>query len=401
MRKGLIRSCSVVTLALAMNCPAVLAHETPASPRPVTPVEKATSILEIKGVVLQAIEACRTTPILSLHSRVGKNRDEWETPQDDKYLKAIQPVVVAGVTALPALRRLMVSAEADALQKRVARILIERIEHPEYFAALASYTIPLSAGKWAQFVPIKRAVSEPGLGEFAEYREKILEIDLIHPEARAAWQGYNEKVGIVRLKYERMPASQANWDAYQEELGLVQVQAADEFREAFTDRSMFKPRMNPQYFVAWEEVMLRPLPWVFKYKAAQYIMQREDFAVTPSLVEVVVQASKQEYSHRYPAARIVAEVLRWLTDRPVQETLIGLSTALQSVEANELGSMPWRIGNYLSNKPGWKQLLAQADQNAVVKPYLLPLQEAIAIYAEWDRRHKALKLTDNPIKTFG
>ena len=179
--------------------------------------------------------------------------------RDEKYLKALGRITQFGEDALPILGRVTSDRKRPAFERRLAEILIERIRNSEDFERVSEY------------YDIRMEPDSPKTRGFARRRLTLKELApiMIHPEVREAYERElkRQRTGIRTGSLEQRKA-----------------------RAEFTRPGDAWPRLNSSFLAAWEEGMIRPVPWPTKALFASVVAQIGDQASMPSLAEVYRQS---------------------------------------------------------------------------------------------------------------
>lgn len=217
------------------------------------------------------------------------------------YLETIAPLLKAGKAALPALRRVAHSEKSSPLESRLAEIVSARIEHPERFEKIAPYLVPTAASSpWDRFAPIGRGAVSRWLPPL-----KPLTADLVHPDDRAHWKPYWERLQALTDSHEARLAKAANPDEGRVVYEKMSGEALRLYREMLTKlrssnvplpiSGQLWPRLDPAYELAWEEGMLRPVPWASRRQLVFYARLLGDPKIAATLGEVYRQATVEQF----------------------------------------------------------------------------------------------------------
>jgi hypothetical protein len=215
--------------------------------------------------------------------------------EPDGYLETIKPLLKEGNKALPVLLELTKSPDLSRFERRLGLILAERIRHPEKFDKVAPYLTPsASEDPWARFDADHVARWQPAM--------KPLSLDVIHPDDREGWKPHWVKYETVLDKYDKLlakltfPSSKEGvklFNGRKEELGDITRAILADKKIVYGDKHFLQPRLDPSYLLAWEEGMVRPVPWYARQFIIRYIHQLGSPASMPSLGEVYRQAVTQ------------------------------------------------------------------------------------------------------------
>ena len=301
---------------------------------------------------------------------------EYNPADSDVYLSLIKPLISRGNAASSELRALKLSGNLSPFETRVVEMLIARIEHPERFEKVSPYLIP-QINPWPELIMALSRYPEdsPGTADF-----RVLDLDLMHPKVREAVakypkvftlakEAYNELLAdattsrkardygamernVIVLKEKLTKARQEGNFLYSEDPDYYVVIIA---AEAVLNKN---PDLDPDYLLAWEEGMLRPIPWVLKCSFVTLLADLNNPATAPSFGVVLRQAlealnndTKKEYSEF-----ISMEAMRALIRFPSKEAAIELSETIRLMPL-ERKKFIFRIGLQLSESEAWQKFL--------------------------------------------
>jgi hypothetical protein len=313
------------------------------------------------------------------------------------YLETIAPLLRAGKPALPALRRVARSEKYPPLETRLAEILIARIEYPERFEKIAPYLVPTATSSpWDRYVPAVRSGASRWLPPL-----KPLTADLVHPDDRAHWKACWDKFQALRESNEGRLAKVSSPEegrALYEKMSGEAMRLHQETMKKLRDSKValpipgqLWPRLDPAYQLAWEEGMLRPVPWASRRQLVFYAHLLGDPKVVATLGEVYRQATVQQFDPQSQdptgasAGRSTVLDDMGLLLQP-RENLSIFAHALQKVKVDAaLNAIRSDVGRWVENQPKYADALEALKKDPACMAEYSLLEKAIA---QFDKQRK-------------
>jgi HEAT repeat protein len=383
-------------LAQSKDLPVSVRDAVKAAQKAIAERESKLDRVRILGILKQAAGICRSQP--PALAKPGESADR------SQYLDVIKPLLKPGPAALPILKELIASEKLDRFEKRLAEILARRIEHPKQFEKLAAYFIPDASNPMADLLPKPNPASSRHRAR--AILVKRIELELMHSSVRdAAAKNGKAFAEIKKALAEMRDTAQSKPGAgilvhqqLRQNFAKRMIAAKETYRVSSSDLRKLKravvpggplPPLDDLYLMAWEEAMVRPVPWQMKRYFARIVLEFNSDASLSSLCQVLRQAFEEggketaSRSMRSPCRSFGFSVLRSLVDRQPNELLVRqLCAAVRLTDGKGQEVLQRILGGSINARKPWRDFLLKLELNEDFKADVEYLREGGKLYRQ-------------------
>jgi hypothetical protein len=343
---------------------------------------------QILSAVKKAASICRTAP--------PARAEHGESADQSQYLGAINAVLKRGRAAVPVLRRLASSKDVDPFEARLTMILVRRIEHPEQFEKVARYLIPDSEDPLRRLIPKgTRSVVAASRGPKGVPELRTIDLELMHPDVRRTVKKYPRihqqfTAAVQQLLTDAVQKAQGDFQARRALETVLQNRVARIMKKNDIPRraarvlmgttgllTLDRPKLDPEYLLAWEEIMVRPAAWEMRRKYVKIVMSFSELASTPSLGHIVREAVEH---NRMDMLYAVLDPL--MQREPNEAVLRELSGAIRHADGKSKALLQRNIGGRVSALKPWETFLSGLELKVEFKADVDCLRGAVKVYQQ-------------------
>jgi hypothetical protein len=207
------------------------------------------------------------------------------------YLKTIQPLLDDHSETVPILEGLRDKDSTSPIEKLVISILLDRIAHPESFETVAPYLSVAndSLSRWHRSMNITDA------GKILAV-QKIYEPKLIPMRLREDYQiRYAQAIKIQEDWQSRFDQKRTDEQGV-EYWGKPLLRGRRRRIAECFDGSAWLGELDPAFLLAWQEGLLRPVPWSVKISIVRHLGQTKEGETSTVLKHELIFAAKATMS---------------------------------------------------------------------------------------------------------
>jgi hypothetical protein len=309
-----------------------------------------------------------------------------------RYLDVIKTLQADGRDVAIVLRNLGTSGELEPFESRLAQILAARVENPEVFEKVAPYLVPDEKDPMKKLIPTTHlATARPS----SSWDLKPISLDLMSPRVRQLVEKYSKafneiEVAARKMEKSSLSAREGNVEVYQQlkqDFGKQILAIKNNYNISYADintlvsaagpRDRTLPPLDAKFLLAWEEAMLRPLPWEMRRLFAEIVIKFEDPSSVSSLGELLRQAVDAD---QQDIILLILDAL--MKPAPTKMRCLELSKTVDTAKGAKKSMTQHFIGGRIERLKPWQDFLKQLEAEPDWKPHIDRLRVAAKAYKE-------------------